>query len=286
MLSLSAISELLSDDELRGKFRQLMSDRTKSEMKSLQSKGVLLRKILWNKAQRGDQIKTGNHERVLKMIVSEHLDYFTTLTKLSGDFSDRLLVMLAEVDRDKAGEQAAAPAVTMNLQGKVGTTLRAQFEIVNSRDVPVTAIFKLTPYVSEDGSQLIAAQHAFDPLQVEIPKNGKQRATFIQPIAGFTPGTEYIAMISVEGVDTVRINVRLCVEPMDESVVVLPASAEAKSGVETGIRPKSKSIRKPSAKKSAVTTISGDPPSLLQPEKLNPHPKADKSRTNSVKELR
>ncbi|MPY68620.1 MAG: hypothetical protein GEU92_00885 [Alphaproteobacteria bacterium] len=91
---------------------------------------------------------------------------------MSAAFSDHLLVRLAATKKDAAAAGAASSALTMNLRNPVGTTPHAPFEMENKRPEPVTALFRLTPYVSEDGSQLVPANHAFGPSQAVVPAGG------------------------------------------------------------------------------------------------------------------
>jgi hypothetical protein len=224
MLDLQALAGLLRDEELRQKLTRVASTKIKADIKSLQANAELSRRLIEPRLRLRDGTDPAEHQRLLKAIVNEHLDYFGTLIELSAAFSDRLLTMLAALEKDTAGT-ITPPALTMNLKGPLGGTLRAPFEIENNRLDPITAVFRLTPYVSEDGSQLVAANHAFDPPQAVVPPSGKMRVLLVQPIAeGFTAGRDYLATISVEGLDAMQILVRLRVEPPAVSTPT-PASA-------------------------------------------------------------
>jgi hypothetical protein len=60
-----------------------------------------------------------------------------------------------------------------------------------------------------------------------VPPSGKMRVLLVQPIAeGFTAGRDYLATISVEGLDAMQIVVRLRVEPPAASTPA-PASPAA-----------------------------------------------------------
>lgn len=214
MLNLQSLTGLLRDPELRQKLSRVTSAKIKADIKSLQANAELSRRLIEATTRRGNHTDAAAQERMLKAVVNEHLDYFDTLTEMSAAFSDRLLAMLAALGKGTNGAGQPAPALGMNLKGAIGTTLRAPFEIENNRAEPVTAVFRLTPYVSEDGSQLVAANHAFDPPQAVVPAGSKLRVTFVQPIAeGFTAGRDYLATISVEALDAMQIIVHLHVDP-------------------------------------------------------------------------
>jgi hypothetical protein len=217
MLNLQALTGLLRDPELRQKLSRVTSAKIKADIKSLQANAELSRRLIEATTRRGVQADAAAQERMLKTVVNEHLDYFATLTDLSAAFSDRLLGVLTAMGKGGNGAGAAPPSLGMSLRGPLGSTLRAPFEIENNRADAITAVFRLTPYVSEDGGQLVAANHAFDPPRAVIPAGGKLRITFIQPITeGFAIDRDYLATISVEGLDAMQIVVRLHVDRPDE----------------------------------------------------------------------
>jgi hypothetical protein len=211
MLDLQTLAGLLRDEELRHKLTSLTSAKIKADIKSLQANAELTRRLVGTTIRPADGVDPEERQRILKAIVAEHLDYYGTLVDLSAAFSDRLLAMLAAADKATAAA-APPPALAMNLRAPLGATLRAPFEIENNRREPVTAVFRLTPYVSEDGSQLVAANHAFDPPQAVVPPGAKLRVTLVQPVDGFTAERDYLATISIEGLDAMQIVVRLHVE--------------------------------------------------------------------------
>jgi hypothetical protein len=225
MLNLQTLAGILRDEELRQKLTRVTSAKIKADIKALQANAELSRHLVEGAVRSRPQGGPADGEKVFKSLINEHLDYYSTLIELSAAFNDRLLARLAAMKKDAAAAGSAASALTMNLRGAVGTTLRAPFEIENNRPDPVTALFRLTPYVNEDGSQLVAANHAFDPPQAVVPPGSKLRVTFVQPVTeGFTAGREYLATISVDGLDAMQIVVRLHVD----------AAAAASHGEATG----------------------------------------------------
>lgn len=213
MLNLQTLTGILRDEELRRKLTRVTSAKIKADIKALQANAELSRHLVEGAVRSRPQGAPADGEKAFKSLINEHLDYYSTLIDLSAAFSDRLLARLAAMKKDAAAAGAASSALTMNLRGPVGATLRAPFEIENNRPEPVTALFRLTPYVSEDGSQLVAANHAFDPPQAVVPAGGKLRVMFVQPITeGFAAGREYLATVSVDGLDAMQIVVRLHVD--------------------------------------------------------------------------
>lgn len=227
MLDLQTLAGLLRDDELRSKLTRLTSAKIKADIKSLQANAELSRRLIETPSRPASGGDPAERQRMLKAVVSEHLDYFSTLVDLSAAFSDRLLAMLSALDKSGTTPATTPRSLSMNLRGPLGSTLRAPFEIENNHREPITALFRLTPYVSEDGSQLVAANHAFDPPQSVVPPGGKLYVTFVQPIDGFTAERDYLATISVEGLDAMQIVVRLHVERPIETADVEPPQPQA-----------------------------------------------------------
>lgn len=251
MLNLQALTGLLRDPELRQKLSRVTSAKIKADIKSLQANAELSRRLIEATTRRAGQTDPAAQERMLKAVVNEHLDYFATLTDISAAFSDRLLAMLTAMGKGGNGAGASPPVLGMNLRGPLGATLRAPFEIENNRADAITAVFRLTPYVSEDGGQLVAANHAFDPPRAVVPAGGKLRITFIQPIAeGFTVDRDYLATISVEGLDAMQIVVRLHVDKPDETTAADGESAPSVAETDIAAKDASETSEPPPAGKT------------------------------------
>ena len=172
-----------------------------------------------NWVRRGDE-----SQGALKDLVQRHLDFYGGLIEQSLTFHQNLLDTLKEMGRPSK-ETAPKDSLSLNLRTPQNSTLRAPFKITNTRADPVTIVCKASPFVSEDGTQLVAAAVAFDPPGAEIqPGVEALFDTIIAVGDGFSPGSTYLATLSVEGLDAMRIVVRLTVDP---AMPVAPAAPDS-----------------------------------------------------------
>lgn len=206
MLSLNQLGTVLSDSELRAMLKSVVTRKINSDLKTVQAHAELSKRLAQNRRKNlsgeGDE---------LRQIIKEHLEYYGTLVDLSLNFHQRLLDTLA-----KSAESTADPAVnglTLAMTAPIGATVRAPFKISNNRPDPITVKCRASPFVREDGSQLIASSMGFNPPGAEIAPGSEEVFEVILPVTpDFVAGKLYLATLSADGFDAMSIVMRLQVE--------------------------------------------------------------------------
>lgn len=233
MLGLEELESLVNDSELRDLFMRVSSRKATADLKMLQANAELAARL----ADRSRKEDTGP----LKRIVREHLEYYNVIVEISLNFYQRLIDMLAEEVRESGGE----PTVHGNrltVSAAAGSAVRAPFVVRNDRAAPVTVVCRASPFVSEDGSQLLPSTASFAPNSAEIGAGGEQRFELILSVgSGFNAGRAYLATVSPEGLDEAQIVVRLEVEGDRKTGAAQPAGAAgAAPPAKGGLKAKSK----------------------------------------------
>ena len=217
MIGLQALGSILGDPELRKLFTQVASRKVSADLKTLQAHAELSRRLSDNRGRSAD-----GSEANLKLIVKEHLEYYSTLIELSYNFHQRLLDLLDELAK-APGAESAINALTLALRASVGGTVRSPFKISNNRPEAISVTCRSSPFVSEDGSQLIASPIAFDPPGAEIQPGAEEIFDVIIPVGSdFIAGRTYFATLAAEGLDAMQIVARLTVE---EAAAKVPEAA-------------------------------------------------------------
>jgi hypothetical protein len=217
VLNLETLNLLLTDPALRAQVSRLISNKIKSDVQVVKASAELSRQLLDAQRRSGKGNGPAMDPGALRELVKEHLDYYETLVNLSLAFSDRLFERLREQRPEGAASKTAA---TMQLTVPLNATARAPFRLENNRSTAVSVGFELTPFVSEDGSELVASTGVFDPPAAHVQPGQEARVELILPVTGtFKPGHNYVATISVKGLEAMQIIVRLHVEAPRSSVV-------------------------------------------------------------------
>lgn len=223
MLGLENISAIVADPELRALLKSVATRKINADLKTLQAHAELSRHLSKSRKMAGDA-----DGEALRRIVKEHLEYYGTLIELSQNFHQRLIDMLAQSEQARADEPAIN-GLTLAIDAPRGATVRAPFKISNNRPETVSVRCRASPFVSEDGSQLIASRIAFAPPGAEIPSGSEEIFEAILPVGpDFVAGRLYLATLTAEGFDAMSIVVRLRVSP--------PLEAEPEP-VETKVSP-------------------------------------------------
>lgn len=226
MIGLQALGSILGDPELRKLFTRVASRKVSADLKTLQAHAELSRRLSDNRRRSAD----GN-EADLKLIVREHLEYYSALIELSYNFHQRLLDLLDKLGKGP-GAESAINALTLALRAPPGATVRSPFKISNNRAEAISVTCRSSPFVSEDGSQLIASPIAFDPLGAEIQPGAEEIFEVIIPIGSdFIAGRTYFATLAAEGLDAMQIVARLTIE---EAAAAAPRAA---AGTDESARP-------------------------------------------------
>ncbi|WP_205479498.1 hypothetical protein [Sphingomonas arenae] len=232
MGALENLGAVIADPDLRGLLRSVITRKINSDLKTIQAHAELSRRLSASRRMNGN-----GETETLKRIVKDHLEYYGTLVDLSLSFHQRLLDMLAETSRGKAVEPAIN-GLTLAMSAPRGATVRAPFKIANNRTEPIQVTCRSSPFIREDGSQMIASQIAFLPPSAEIAGGSEEVFEIILPVGNdFAPGNTYLATISTEGFEAVDIVIRLAVEG-DARETVPPAPPEPKSTPSQGRKPR------------------------------------------------
>lgn len=206
MAGLGGLGSLLGDPELRSLIADLASRKIRADLKTLEAHAELARRLSANR-RRGDE-----EGAALKPVIREHLEYYGTLVEMSYAFHQRLLDLLA--DRGEASVAGAAIHGTrLELRGSPGGTAVGRFTVFNGRAEPVSVTCRASPFVSEDGSQLVASGISFDPPVGEIAPGTEAVFHAAVPVGpDLLVGRAYLATLGAEGVEEVNIVARLTVE--------------------------------------------------------------------------
>jgi hypothetical protein len=206
MLGLNSLGALLADAELRRLLAGVASQKIKADLKTIEAHAELSRRLA--EARRSPS----GEGAALRQVVKEHLEYYATLLSLSHSFHQRLLDLLAETAPGRAAEPAVN-GLTMALRAPMGATVRAPFKITNNRGEPITVTCRATPFVSEDGTQMVASRLAFLPPGADIAPGSEEVFEVVLPVGpDFVPGRTYLATLAADGFEATDIVVRLSVE--------------------------------------------------------------------------
>jgi hypothetical protein len=207
MGALENLGAVVGDPDLRRLLKSVLTRKITSDLKTIQAHAELTRRLAVSRRANG-----GGESDALKRIVREHLEYYGTLIDLSVSFHQRLIDLLAATARDRPAEPAIN-GLTLALSAPKGATVRAPFKIANNGAETIHVKCRASPFVREDGSQMIASGIAFSPPAAEIAPGSEEVFEVILPIGpDFVPGQTYLATLSTEGFEAMEIIVRLSVE--------------------------------------------------------------------------
>lgn len=233
------LQSLLNDRELRSQVSRLLTNKVKSDAKSLETNALLSRKVLAVAAQQGRGEPAD--ASALRGLVKEHLDFYESLVAQTMAFHQRLAERLHGFDLAPGREGAAT--LTMRLAAPQGRTVRAPFQLENNRSTTLSAGFEITPFVTERGDAYVVAEVAFDPPRLELQPGQVGRVELVLVVAPtFVPGQVYLATVTVSGLDGTQLLVRLEVQPPEAKpaasapVVSAPAPAAAQVAAARGTR--------------------------------------------------
>ncbi|AJP71194.1 COG1470 family protein [Sphingomonas hengshuiensis] len=225
MIGLQSIGAVLSDPDLRKQLTDLASRKIKADLKTLEAHAELSRRLADNR--QGQRLAEGG---ALKQIVREHLEYYSTLVDLSYSFHERFLNVLRDLS-ERPEFAGTGDSLTLNLTAAPGSTVRAPFKVTNNRADTIAVTCRVSPFISEDGSQLIGSPVAFEPPGAEIAPGTEQLFEAIIAVGpDFRIGRTYLATLSAEGLDAMQIVTRLTIaepRPMQSAEVDAPPATPA-----------------------------------------------------------
>jgi hypothetical protein len=266
LLNLTTLKQLLSDPELRQQVSQLVADKIRADQKSLEVNAQLSRHLLDLSRSGGSAEDTA---RAVRLSVKEHLEFYQTLVQMTLSFNQRLSARLNDLS---SPTQSPTQPVIMNIVAAVGGLARMGFQLENNRARPISVGFEITPFASEDGRQLVAADVIFDPPSLELRPGQEERIELILRVADpFRAGNTYFGTLTVTGLEATQLLVRLQVEERRtmHAAPGLQAQAEpvapevkartaprANATPNTKAKPKVKNSSKPTVTKRAAARVS------------------------------
>ncbi|MFL6200154.1 MAG: hypothetical protein ACJ76J_13325 [Thermoanaerobaculia bacterium] len=225
MLSLRVLTQLLADPQLRQLASRVLAGQVKAGLKSLQVSAALSRRLILESRQPAEPGSGTAEDRLLRNVLAEHLEYYAQVLDQNILFSEHVSRILQATEATAQTVPRETP--TMQLSAPVGTTLQEAFRIRSNRAAPITASFRISSFVSDDGGHAVFAKAVFDPPAVELGPGQERKVVFLLPLGGdFEAGKTYRATISAAGMDSLRILIVLRVEPAQQ-VVETPAEPVA-----------------------------------------------------------
>lgn len=221
MLGLETTKALLNDSELTELFSRVSARKMASDLKMLQAQAEL--------AERMTDTPRNDDAEALKRIIKEHLEYYGVLIEISMNFHQRLIDMLAA---QQAGSDArrAVNGTIVEVRAARHSIARAVFSVVNERPNGVAVACRASPFISEDGGQLIPADVSFSPGSAEVGPGAEARFEMTFPVgADFVAGRSYLGTIFPQGLEAAAIVVHLDVreEAAAIEVPLPPETAKA-----------------------------------------------------------
>jgi hypothetical protein len=247
------LKPFLTDPKLRKQISRLLTQKTYADSLTAEALAYLARQLIgvvW-------KTKSGTAAaNVLHGAISDYLIFCETLVDLQLNFSKSLLKKLETVS-DTA--RPAPATVTMNLAAARDGIARGSILVENTRSAAIFVDFETTPFVSEDGSQLVAAEMVFDPAAVELQPEQEAKIEFILKVGEqFKSGTTYLATVTIRGLDAPNLLIRLLVEPAQSDAASPSPSAQSES-VETTVAKRTRA--KPGPPKSKTVVVRRAKPS-------------------------
>jgi hypothetical protein len=239
------LKQFLTDPELRKQISRLLTQKTYADSMMAEALAFLARQLIGVVRQTKSGTAAAN---VLHGALTEYLVFCETLVNLQLDFSKSLLKKLETVS------DAALPPpaiVTMNLAAAQDDVARGSFLIANTRPTTIFVDFETTPFVSEDGSQFIAAEMVFDPTALDVQPAQEAKIEFILKVGEqFKPGTTYLTTVTIRGLEAPNLLIRLLVQPARERAAAPPPAQN--EAVETTVARRIKAKSSPPKSKTTA----------------------------------
>jgi hypothetical protein len=231
LLNTEVLKQFLIDPELRKQISRLVTQKTYADSLTAEALAYLARQLIGVVWRTKSGAAAAN---VLHEAITDYLKFCQTLVDLQLDFSKSLLKKLEAVS------DAAMPGpaiVTMNLTAAQDDVAKGSFLIANTRPAAIFVDFETTPFVSEDGSQFVAAEWVFDPNALDVQPAQEAKIEFILKVGEqFKPGTTYLATVTIRGLDAPNLLIRLLVEPARDDAASAPPPAQGGAVEMTGAR--------------------------------------------------
>lgn len=221
MLGLGVVSKLLNDNSLRTSVGDLVVKTIRADVELLQNSADLSYRLMRCGLQAGlpaADAKGNSVEdaaEVVKDLIQVNVGYYSTLVDLNLAFTNRLLnaVGVESVSPSAANPSRQPSATTvpeMKLVAKVGEHLRVPFRVENNRAETTGVSFHLTPFTRAGQSEAIHAEASFDPPEITLDPYQEVQIFLSLPVTPmFSPAGVYKAILAVEGMNAMRIEITL-----------------------------------------------------------------------------
>jgi hypothetical protein len=207
LLNTETLKQLLADPELRAQIPRLLMLKTRTDMSTLEAHAFLSRQLIGLVRTKSGSAAAS----ALREVIKNYLDFCETLINLQLAFNNTLMEKLRTV----SGAEMSPPSiVTMNLTAVPDDVVQRPILIKNNQRAAIFVDFETTSFVSEDGTQLVAAEVLFDPHRVELQPQQEAKVEMILRVGEqFKAGLTYLATVTVHGPDAPNLLIKLQVEP-------------------------------------------------------------------------
>jgi hypothetical protein len=242
----TGLGAILGDPEVRRMVGDLVARKLKADLEALRGGAELLGR--WRVGPDGGPARAAAPgEGVMKELVRLQLEYYGALIDMTTEFHERTRALLGV--EPSPGAPDGAPDPEMRLSGPPGSTVRSAFRVENTTTAPMSVELVAGPFRRDGTDEEATPAVAFDPPRAELTPGQEAQISVIVPVGkDLAPGATYRGTIGAAGVDSVRIAVRLDVEPPPPR----PKRPPAKTPATTTPAAKTPAAKTPAAKKPAA----------------------------------
>jgi hypothetical protein len=260
LLNTDVLKALLTDPELRQQVSRMVKRKFEADASTFEANAYLVRQLVKLVRQSGNGTVAAG---ALRDVIKQYLDFSENLVSRHFEFNKTLMEKLQALTSSSA---PAPTTVTMNLSAAPGAAVKMPFRIENAQTAAISVAFETSAFISEDGSQRVTAEIAFDPPSLELQSKQEARIELILQVGDqFKPNTIYLATVTVLGLDAPQLLVRLDVQPSKQEAAPTPppaaASKAAKVAAPDGMPAKSPHRPKPKTRPARRTKPSQGKPS-------------------------
>jgi len=199
MFNIEALSTVIKDTKLQGQLAAVMRRFVEAEILGTRALNAMVINLVKTDDQSGERFRS---------FIERHAEFYGDLVERSLVFHQGVLDTLKEDSnrQNNAIDASTQPDLSLNITCIKGETCRTPFKVTNSYSEPITVSLRATPFVSQDGDELISGAVSFDPPNCQIGSNGEVVIdAIISTEQNFKAGNTYLATLFVEGAIAMRI---------------------------------------------------------------------------------
>ncbi len=176
--------------------------------------------------QRGKSVVSAQSPKFIAEVVELGLAFARQMQRASAAMAEGLYDDVLGPDPEAAADGDGA--MVMELQGIVGSTVTAQVEVENARDLPADIECTLTPFVSRQTGRGVSAG-VVDPARCVLTVGESREIAVRVTLDGdvFVPSVDYFGMLRVTGVGAREMIVQIVVRATELAGVEVGAGARA-----------------------------------------------------------